>query len=127
MNTIFKNQKIFLVDAIGAGVSIFSLFIPYTFEEFFGMPQSSIVIFISIAIVCFIYSTSVYLSKTPNWKFFLMIIALLNISYCIFTLYHIIIHRSVLTMYGYVYFISEILIIFTLAMYELKLSRKSTN
>ena len=128
MNTsVLKGQKIFLVDAIGAMISVFSLLIPYSFEKLFGMPKSAVSIFISIAIVCSIYSTTIYLTKTKNWKLYLTIIALFNISYCIFTVYHIFKNFNTITLYGYLYFVAEILIILTLSIYELRLSRTTTN
>lgn len=125
--SVFKGRKIFLVDAIGAIVSVLSLLIPYSFEEVFGMPKSVITIFISIAIVYSIYSTTIYLTKTENWKPYLTIIALLNISYCIFTGYHIFKNLNKLTLYGHLYFIGEILIILTLAFFELRISRTTKN
>ena len=77
--SILKGQKIFLVDAIGAIISALSLLIPYSFEDFFGMPKSEVRIFIAIALLYSIYSTTIYLIKKENWKPFLTIIALLNI------------------------------------------------
>jgi hypothetical protein len=128
MNTsILKGQKIVLVDAIGAIVSVLSLLIPYSFEEFFGMPKGVVSIFISIAIVCTVYSTTIYLTKKENWKPYLTIIALVNISYCVFTVYQIFKNLNTITIYGHLYFFSEILIILTLSIFELQLSRTTTN
>ncbi|MFN3299573.1 MAG: hypothetical protein ACK41Z_05200 [Sediminibacterium sp.] len=125
--SILKGQKIFLVDAIGAIISVLSLLIPYAFEALFGMPRSTVRIFISIAIVCSIYSTTIYLTKIENWKPYLTIIALFNISYCIFTGYHIFKNLNTITLLGHLYFIAEILIILTLSIIELRLSRTTTN
>ena len=128
MNTsLLKGQKIFLVDAIGAFISILSLLIPYSFEEFFGMPKSAVSVFIFIAFACSIYSTTVYLTKKENWKPYLTIIALCNISYCIFTAYHIFKNLNTITLYGHIYFVGEILIILTLAIVELRLSKTATS
>lgn len=125
-NSILKGRKIFLLDAAGAFVSVLSLFIPYTFEEVFGMPQSTVRIFMAIAIVCFIYSTTIYLTQIKNWKPFLSIIALFNISYCIFTAYHIFKNMNTITVYGYGYFMGEILIILTLSIFEFRLCSATT-
>jgi hypothetical protein len=125
--SILKERKIFLVDAIGGLVSAVSLLVPYLFEDFFGMPQSAVIVFISIAVAYSIYSTTVYLTNTPNWKFYLAIIALLNIGYCMFTVYHLFKNLDTITIYGYVYFITEVLIILTLSFFELKLSRTTAN
>jgi hypothetical protein len=128
MNTsILNERKIFLIDAIGASVSAISLLVPYLFEELFGMPKSTVSIFISIAIAYSIYSTTIYLINTVNWKFYLTIIALLNISYCLFTGYHILKNLNAITLYGHLYFVGEILVILVLAIFELRSSRTTTN
>lgn len=128
MNTsILKDRKIFLVDAIGAIVSAISLLVPYLFEELFGMPKSTLRIFITIAIAYSIYSTTVYIINTENWKFYLTIIGLLNISYCVFTVYHILKNLNTITLYGNLYFVAEIVIILALSFFELQLSRTKTN
>lgn len=125
--TILNGQKIFLVDAIGAIISVLSLLIPYSFEEFFGMPKEILRIFILIAIIFSIYSTTIYLTKKENWKPYLTIIALLNISYCVFTVYHVFENLNTITLYGHLYFVGEILIILALSIFELRLSRTKTD
>jgi len=121
--SVLNGQKLVLVDAIGAGVSVLSLLIPYTFEELFGMPKSVVRVFIGIAIFCAIYSTTVYLSNTANWRFYLSIVAIVNLAYCLFTVYHVLQHASALTLIGVLYFVTEVLIILTLAVIELRVSR----
>lgn len=122
-----SGQKIFLLDAVGAFVSIIFLSFLYSFDEFFGMPKSVIKIFLGIATAFFLYSTTTYLIKPINWRFYLRIIATLNISYCIVTFYHILQNLDTLTLYGHTYFIVEILVIMILSTYELKNARKTTN
>jgi len=56
-------KKIFLIDAVGAVVSVLFLLFLYSFEELFGMPKSVLCIFISIAIAFSIYSTTIYLTN----------------------------------------------------------------
>jgi hypothetical protein len=114
-----KGHNIFLLDALGALSSIAFLFLLYAFDEFFGMPKSVIKIFICIAAVFFVYSSITYMVKPANWRFYLRIIAVLNICYCLFTAYHMLQNSSKLTLYGYLYFVGEVLIILLLAIYEL--------
>jgi len=121
-----KGQKIFLIDAVGAVVSVLFLLFLYSFEELFGMPKSVLCIFISIAIAFSIYSTTIYLTNPTNWMFYLIIIALLNISYCTYTIYQVFKNLNTITPYGYLYFVTEILIILTLSIYEFKLGRTTT-
>ena len=60
-------------------------------------------------------------------KFLLSVLCflLLNISYCLFTFYHLLQNLDNLTLYGYYYFIAEILVILILSTYELKNARKT--
>jgi hypothetical protein len=91
------------------------------------MPKSTVRIFIFIAIVCSLYSTVLHFTKIKNWKPYLTLIALINISYCLFTGYHIFKNVHALTVLGYSYFVAEIIIILTLSALELKLSRTAMN
>lgn len=125
MGTV-KRKSIFLIDALGATLSIFFLFFLYSNDAFVGMPQPVLRIFICIAIGFFTYSFTCYIAKPLNWRLYLSTIAILNISYCLFTIYHMILHSSRITLFGYIYFIAEIIVVLTLCFYELKLSRKIT-
>lgn len=122
-----NEQKIFLIDAIGALFSVLFLLILYKFEKTLGMPKSVLITFICIALIFTIYSTIIHLLKPSNWKLYLTIIAILNIAYCLFTIYSISKNTDTITQFGYIYFIAEIIIILILATYELKLTRKTTN
>ncbi len=119
----WKGRQIFLLDAIGAVFSILCLFVVYNFEALFGMPKSILIIFISIALIFSAYSFTCYFVNPINEKLYLTIIAFLNIGYCLFTVYQIMIHSNRLTTLGYLYFIAEILIIVLLSFYELKFAK----
>jgi hypothetical protein len=121
-----KGHKIFLIDAVGAVVSVVLLFLLYSFDEFFGMPKCVIKIFICIATAFFVYSATTCFIRPENWRFYLKIIAVLNISYCLFTIYQILQNLDTLTLYGYIYFIAEILVILILSTYELNNARTTT-
>lgn len=120
-----NGPQLFLFDAVGAGISGLSLLIPYFFEEVFGMPKDTVISFILIAIVCVLYSTVIYLSKPLKWKSFLMVIALINLSYCLFTAYQLYNHAQTITLLGYAYFLIETGIIVTLSLFEIKVSRSA--
>ena len=115
----FKGLNIFLLDAIGALVSILFLFLVYAFDKYFGMPADVIKIFIWIATFCFGYSAIVYYLKPSNWRLYLKIIAGVNMAYCLYTIYHVIQNKDTLTQLGYLYFIPEIVVIIILSIYEL--------
>jgi hypothetical protein len=118
-------RKIFLLDAVGAVVSILILFLLYYFVDFFGMPKCTIKIFICIATGLFVYSTTMYFIRPTNWQLFLKIAASLNIGYCLFTIYQIFQNINNLTLIGHIYFTSEVLVILTLSIYELNSARKT--
>jgi hypothetical protein len=121
-----KEKQIFLIDALGAVFSVFCLLVLYSFEESFGMPKSVVSIFITMAVVFSVYSLTCYLVKPKFWKRYLAIIAILNISYCLFTIYQLVQHVNTITFPGYVYFSAELVVILIVSFYELKLSRKIT-
>jgi hypothetical protein len=118
-----RRQKIFLIDAVGAVVSALSLTVLYQFEEYFGMPKRELIVLISIAICLSICSATAYLANPKNWKAYLTIIALLNISYSIFTIYLVVRNLNAMTLLGVFYFAAETLVIFVLSSYELMLGR----
>ncbi len=121
-----QGHKIFLVDALGACVSIVCLFFLYANEAMFGMPHYVLCNFILIAACLATYSFSCYFFKPKNWGLYLFIIAILNISYCLFTIYHLVQNAPSITVYGFVYFVGEVIIISLLAFFELKLSQKGS-
>ena len=121
----YQRHNIFLVDAIGAFISIILLCVIYLFDDFFGMPRNVMLVFIGIAFFLFIYSATIYWLKPLNWQVYLKIVAFLNASYCLFTAFQIIRNIDTLTLYGYIYFIAEILVIFTISIYEFKNATKA--
>lgn len=125
ITSYLKDQKIFLVDALGAMISVLSLSIPYFLTPLFGMPKSTLALFMLIAALYATYSGTLYLTKPKKWKPFLSLIAVLNILYCLFTAYHLFKNTNSITIVGYFYFVGEIAIITTLAILELNLSRSN--
>ncbi len=123
----YNDSKIFQLDAFGAFVSIILLSILFVFEEYFGMPKKILSIFIGIASMFFIYSAIIHFVKPLRWSTYLKIIAILNIFYCAFTIYHVYLHFENLTLYGQLYFAGEVLVIILLSIYELKMATKTTN
>ena len=121
----YRNHKIFLLDASGALLTTILLSMVYSFQEYFGMPKNIISVFIGIALALFLYSSVIYLIKPKNWKIYLKLIALLNLSYCVFTTYHIFQSLENLSTLGKFYFIGEVLIIILISFFEFKLANSS--
>lgn len=121
-----NKHKLFLIDAVGAFVSVVLLFVLYSFEVFFGMPKNVVMVLMSIAAALAAYSSTIYLTKPANRKLYLTIAASLNMGYCLFTIYQMWKHTDTLSLYAYLYFVSEIVIISLLSGYEFKTARTTT-
>lgn len=119
----FIQQNIFLIDGIGALVSAFFLgFILVRFNELVGMPVQ-VLYFLSIIPIFFaVYSLSRYFIKPTAWRKQLKAIAIANLLYCFVTSFCILMHYQELAPLGFVYFISEIVIILILVNIEWKIS-----
>lgn len=124
--TFIKHPRLyFLIDGIGAFFSFSVLmFLVAPFESFFGMPKESVYILGSIALSLAIYSLSCSAINMTRWKIFLRIIAILNTIYVFVSLSFMIKHWEHLRMFGYLYFISEKIVVLSLAGLEWKLSGK---
>jgi hypothetical protein len=114
-------KKLLLVDSLGALVSALLLgLVLVQFESDFGMP-SKVLYFLSIIACLFsAYSLMSYLLVKNNGKPFLTFIALANLIYCCLTIGLTIYFHKELTYLGFIYFFSEVVIIITLAIIELK-------
>ena len=118
-------KKLFLTDSSGAALSAFLLGVVLVrFENTFGMPRE-ILYFLAIT-ACFlaIYSLMSFLLIKENGKPYLKIIGYANLLYCGVTVGLIIYFNRVLTNWGLIYFLSEVAVIVTLAVVELKFASK---
>ena len=114
-------KKLFLVDSLGAILSTFLLaVILVRFESAFGMPRNVLYFLSIIAFVFAINSFINYLLVKENWKPSLKTIAVANLLYCGITLGLTIYFNKELTSLGLIYFFSELAVIVTLAIIELK-------
>ena len=113
-------RTVFLIDAVGAFLSILLLAIILpAFESVFGMPYRVLYLLACLAGILFLFSTACFLFAARRWKPFLVIVAVGNIFYCFLTGAAIIWFRSALTNIGLIYFIAEIAVILTLASLEI--------
>jgi peptidoglycan/LPS O-acetylase OafA/YrhL len=122
--SIQMKPKIFLLDGLGALISIIFLGVLYFYENFFGMPKEIVKIFIVIALCLMTFSLSVYLFNPKNWRSLLKVVITLNLSYCLYTLYHVFQNRKELTIYGLLYFMGEILVIILICWLEVRVVKK---
>lgn len=117
---ILNGHTIFLTDAVGAAVSMTGLFFLYSFDDFFGMPKTVVRNFMVIAGVLILYALTIYLIKPRKWKLYLTGLAVMNILYCLYTLFQLVENTGTLTLYGYAYLLIEVAVIISLAIVELK-------
>lgn len=117
--------NIFLYDALGATVSIIGLLLIYYYEEFFGMPKRIVSMFTYIAFMMATYSFVCYFMSPKNWKRHLKRISVINILYCLLTIYLLNEYSNQITTLGFLYFTGEILIVLFLSFYEIRISNKN--
>ena len=124
INKLSSNPRlIFLVDGCGAALSAFLLGVVLVkFEDVIGMPRQTLFYLALIAVGFAMYSFFNSIRIGKNWRTFLKIIAFANLSYCALTFGLLFYHQSELTTLGVVYFLLEIPIIVSLAIFELKIA-----
>lgn len=119
-------KQLFLIDALGACLSAFCLgiIIP-SLENFFGMPRT--ILYLLAVIPCFfaVYSFICFLKFPERWPLFLKGIAFANILYCILSIAMMVYFRELLTVYDWIYFILEIIIVGIVVRFELKAAHYS--
>ncbi len=114
-------RRLFLIDALGALLSTIMLgAVLTTFEDTFGMPVNHLLWLAGIAAGFALYSFSCFFLLPKKWPVFLRIIAGLNLSYSAFTGILLILLAEQVTLWGFVYFIGEIILVLSLAFWELR-------
>lgn len=118
---VIQPKKLFLVDGMGASLTAFLtvvLLIRYT--AFFGMPQQPLYILTIIAMLFAVYSFSNYFIFSKRWRLFLKLIAIANLLYGCATIILLIFFYSCISIFGWIYFLAELLVIGCLAAIEFK-------
>lgn len=118
-------KKIFLLDGIGALLTVFLLVaVVIPFNKDFGIPQSALYCLSVIACVFSIYSFCCAYIKSDQWPSLLRAISIANCVYCILTVILLINFTSTITLLGVAYFTGEIMIIMSLVSIELAVVKK---
>jgi hypothetical protein len=122
LHKLQKNpKKVFLIDALGAFISLFSFLCILTpLQVYFGTPTAVLSVLSICAIVLFVYSFSCYKWIQLHWKPYLKIIIIINSLYTAFSIGLIFYHFNQLTFLGFSYFCIEIGIIFMLIYLEIR-------
>jgi hypothetical protein len=114
-------RQVFLADGLGALLSTILLFVVASFVSVFGMPKNVLYTLMVVPIVFAAYSLSIYLINPKKWKSFLAPVAIANILYCCLTLMLVFYYFDRLSVLGVACFFIEILVIISLAVFELRL------
>jgi hypothetical protein len=121
--TILKTpHRIFLIDGIGAILSIVAGLTAAQFEQYLGIPSE---LFFRLAIVaaCFaLYSFTCFFTKVKNWRLFLKNLAIFNLLYCVLITGLIFYFFEKMSIFGVLFFVGEIGIIVALATFEWKMA-----
>lgn len=116
-------SHLFLIDGVGAILSAISLgAVLVLFEEFFGMPRTTLYVLAIFPCLFAIYDFYCLKIKSVNLFAFLKWIALMNLFYCVLSIAAMLFHYNELTIYGLIYFIVEIIIVFSLSIIEYRVS-----
>ena len=112
-------KSVFLTDALGALFTTTMLgVILVQFRSYLGISSTLLYMLAMFVFALFLYSSSIYFIKPSKWVAYLKIIAILNWSYCIITLFTIFQIENSITLFGKVYFIGEALLIALIALLE---------
>ena len=118
-----KPRTLFLIDGIGAVVSsiMLGLVLP-KFQHLIGMPLVVLKGLTIAAVMFAIYSLTCYAVQPKRWHIYLRTIGIVNLIYCAVSIGLVIYYYPQLTILGLTYFALEKVIVFSLAMIELKTS-----
>ena len=120
-------RKLFLLDSFGSALTSFFLFIILRFfDDYFGVPVHILSRFLLVGLIFFLYSATCFLLLKRNWSSFIRLIGLGNLSYSSTSLVFIYYYFNMLTTLGVVYFFLEAIIVFFIALIELKVANHLT-
>jgi hypothetical protein len=119
-------KKLFLIDSLGALLSAIVLgLVLVRFIPIFGMPANVLLPLSYIALGFSIFSMICFLSKSEKWRPLMKIIGVANLTYCCITIGALIYLKDNITVFGYLYFVPEIVIIAGLSFLEIKIATNS--
>ncbi|BDS10725.1 hypothetical protein [Aureispira anguillae] len=117
-------HKLFLIDGLGALLSIFLLGVVLVkLERFFGIPIPTLYLLAFIPCFFVAYDFYCFLTVKQNIPFYLKGIALMNSSYCLLSIILAIYHYQKLSYLAWGYIITEITIVMALVYIELQTAK----
>lgn len=121
---IYQNpKKLFLIDGLGAILSSFLLGIVLVeLENFVGIPRETLYLLAFFPCLFAIYDFYFFQKSAENTGTWLKGIAYMNIGYCCISLGAAVWHVQEITIWGWGYIITEIIIVLALAGFELRVA-----
>lgn len=121
---IAQPRRLFLIDCLGAlGTCLLLSIVVANLEDTFGMPTATVRVLAAIACCFALYSFACFLLGGKRWRTLLKWIAVANLGYCALSLILVGWNASSLTSWGLAYFVGEVLVVLSLAVFEWKVSR----
>lgn len=121
-------RKLIAADLSGATISIISVTLIWlVFESIFGLPKIAISILITSATLLLGFDLYSLLSSREKHYQRLKIIGTANVGYCVLSLCLAIVFYKDITLVGHIYLLLEILLVFLLALVELKVGGSASN
>lgn len=112
-------RRLFLIDSLGALLTMFSLLaVLRPLEHLFGMPQPILLVLAIPAAMFALYSAGCFWFVGTRWRPFLAIISGANLLYCCVTAGLLIAYYAQLTALGIAYFALEIAVVCALVFVE---------
>ncbi|MEZ4830331.1 MAG: hypothetical protein R3C61_29200 [Bacteroidia bacterium] len=112
-------EILFIVDGVGAMMSAFLLGVVLVrWEQVFGIPVATLYLLASLPVLFAVYDFYCYRTQKERPAVFLRAIAIANLLYCVLSLGLAIYHSQTITLWGWAYILSEILIVLILAKVE---------
>ena len=116
---VLNSKALFLIDGLGALLSAFLLGVVLVkLENIFGIPTKVLYILASLPCVFALYDLYAYLIVKKNQKYFLITIAVMNLSYCFISIGLAYQHYQQITVFGWIYILLEIIILIVLIIIE---------
>ncbi len=126
VDCVNKNpKKLFQIDGFGAIISATLLgIILIDLDYLFGIPKTSLYFLATLPCFFAVYDFYCYFKIDKKLGVFLKTIAVGNFVYCSLSIVLAVYHRKEITNLGWIYLWVEILIVFSLAIIELRIAKK---
>ncbi|MCX2743763.1 hypothetical protein OO013_07800 [Mangrovivirga sp. M17] len=119
-----KPKQLFLIDGSGAILSAFLLgVVLIRFENIFGIPASTLYFLAAIPVFFAVYDIISFRKDIGKAATLLKGIAIMNLLYCCLSVGMAIYHQNTITLFGWAYILSEVLIVIALSIFEIRISK----